>query len=181
MNAASIISPSSSTNNRRPQPTADGGQNHQRPDSLNSAALFTRHYRPLSHQSSTAGNAAAASFDRTTAHPAQSGPARERHGSSGLRSVHLRGMRVPKLVGSEPAPDSRVLWRRGGASRACRRMSMSVLSVRLSAPTGSSARKRALCSADVTSNVIACPGSAGGSCRVGHARGIASRIAQITG
>ena len=80
----------------------------QRSKSLNTAAVFTRHRCPLSHQSSPVANAAAASFDRTTAHPAQSGPARERYGSSGLRSVHLDRMRMAELVGREAPPDARL-------------------------------------------------------------------------
>jgi hypothetical protein len=108
MNAASTISPSSSIDNRLAKPNDGTGRTIQRPKSLNTAAVFTRHYCPPSHQSSAAANAAAASFDRTTAHPAQSGPARERCGSSGLRSVHLDSVRMAELVGSEAPPDARL-------------------------------------------------------------------------
>ena len=97
----------------------------QRSKSLNTAAVFTRHHRPLSHQSSTAQNAAAASFDHTTTHPSRSAPARERCGSSGLRSVHLDSMRMPQLMRTKPAPDpslnrevAQLRRHRGGAPRA---------------------------------------------------------------
>jgi hypothetical protein len=105
MNAARIISPSSSIDNRRTKLTHGTGRMIQRSKSLNTAAVFTRHHRPLSHQSSTAANAAAASFDRTTAHRPQSRPARERCGSSGLRSAHLDGVRVAELMRSHAAAD----------------------------------------------------------------------------
>jgi hypothetical protein len=122
MNAASIISPSSSINNSRAEPSHGTGRTMQRSKPLNTAVIFTRHHCPVSHQSSTAGNAAAASFDRTTAHPAQSGPARERHGSSGLRSVHLDSVRMAELVGREAPTDTRlkrdlVQLQPGGAGR----------------------------------------------------------------
>ena len=105
MNAARIISPSSSTDNRRAKPTLDAGQKEPAAEPLNIAAFFARHSWPLSHQSSTAENVGAASFDRTTAHPPRSAPARERCGSSRLRSAHLDGVRVAQLVGREAAPD----------------------------------------------------------------------------
>ena len=123
MNAARIISPSSSTDNRRAKPTLDAGQKNQRPESLNIAAFFARHSWPLSHQSSTAENVAAASFDRTTAHPPRSAPARERCGSSGLRSAHLDRVRVPELVRArivgEPPPQAAISCELtpGGAGR----------------------------------------------------------------
>jgi hypothetical protein len=98
MNAAHIISRSSSIDNRRVERTTHAGQNSQRPKPLDRAALFARHYLRLSHQPSTAENAAAASFDRTTAHPLRSAAARERCGSSGLRSAHLDRVRVAQLV-----------------------------------------------------------------------------------
>jgi hypothetical protein len=108
MNAARIISPSSSTDNRRTKPTLDAGQKNQRPESLNTAVVFARHSWPLSHHSSTTENAAAASFDRTTAHPPQSAPARERCGSSRLRSAHLNSVRMAELVGREASAYARL-------------------------------------------------------------------------
>ncbi len=112
MNAARIISPPSSTDIRRTKPILGGGQKDQRSKSLDAAALFYRHYLPLSHQSSTAAKVAAASFDRTTAHPSRSAPARERCGSSGLRSAHLDRVSVSQLVRRNPSANA------GGMSRA---------------------------------------------------------------
>ena len=87
MTAACIISPSSSIDNRRSDAGMSIGRTDQRFKPLDIAAVFARHFSSLRRQSWAVENACAGSAGDTTRRPPPSAPARERCGSSGLRSV----------------------------------------------------------------------------------------------
>ena len=102
MNAARIISVLSSIDIRRRQPKERAGQNDQRPTSLDSAAVFSRHFQPLRPRAYRAQRASDAPACGTTQRPRPSTRERERCGSSGLRSVrdHRRARQLPARPGN---------------------------------------------------------------------------------
>jgi len=100
MTAARKDSPLLFIDNRRTERISCPGRTALRPISLDYAAFLTRHFQALHQPRSLAANACDAPACGIARHPRQSAPARERCGSSGLRS--LGGHRRPGQLPARP-------------------------------------------------------------------------------